>query len=41
MLLTCGPYGNIGRWIPPLIVTQGQIDEALEIFDSALTEVAS
>jgi 4-aminobutyrate aminotransferase len=41
MLLTCGPYGNIIRWIPPLIVTQGQIDEALEIFDSALAEVDS
>jgi 4-aminobutyrate aminotransferase len=41
MLLTCGPYGNIVRWIPPLIVTQGQIDEALEIFDNALAEAAS
>ena len=41
MLLTCGPYGNTVRWIPPLIVTQGQIDEALEIFDSALAEVGS
>ena len=41
MLLTCGPYGNTVRWIPPLIVTQGQIDEALKIFDSALAEVGS
>jgi len=37
MLLTCGPYGNVIRWIPPLIVTQEQIDEALEIFESALS----
>ncbi len=36
MLLTCGPYGNVVRWIPPLIVTQAQIDEALEIFEGAL-----
>jgi len=36
MLLTCGPYGNVVRWIPPLIVTQEQIDEALEIFEGAL-----
>ena len=36
MLLTCGPYGNVVRWIPPLIVTQEQLDEALEIFEEAL-----
>ena len=36
MLLTCGPYGNVVRWIPPLIVTPEQIDEALEIFEGAL-----
>ena len=36
MLLTCGPYGNVVRWIPPLIVTQEQIDEALRIFGDAL-----
>ena len=41
MLLTCGPYGNVIRWIPPLIVTQGQIDEALAIFEGALAEVAT
>jgi 4-aminobutyrate aminotransferase len=40
MLLTCGPYGNVIRWIPPLIVTQEQIDEALEIFEDALAEVS-
>lgn len=26
MLLTCGPYDNIIRWIPPLIVTEEQIE---------------
>ena len=36
LLLTCGTYGNVVRWIPPLIVTEGQIDEALELFGSAL-----
>jgi len=41
MLLTCGPYGNVVRWIPPLIATQGQVEEALKIFDSALAETAS
>ncbi|MDX2137771.1 MAG: aspartate aminotransferase family protein [Chloroflexota bacterium] len=36
MLLTCGTYGNVIRWIPPLIVNDAQIDEALEIFAAAL-----
>ncbi len=36
MLLTCGPYGNVVRWIPPLVVNQAQIDEALEIFEAAM-----
>lgn len=39
LLLTCGSYGNVIRWIPPLIVTQEQIDEALAVFESALESV--
>jgi 4-aminobutyrate aminotransferase len=38
LLLTCGPYGNIIRWIPPLIVTNSQIEEALDVFAAALNE---
>ena len=38
LLLTCGTYGNVIRWIPPLIVTAEQIDEALVVFESALGE---
>jgi 4-aminobutyrate aminotransferase len=37
LLLTCGPWDNTIRWIPPLIVTAGQIDNALVIFQSALS----
>jgi len=40
LLLTCGTYGNVIRWIPPLIVTAEQIDEALVVFENALVEVA-
>ncbi len=40
MLLTCGTYGNVIRWIPPLIVTRGQLDEGLDIFARALADVA-
>mgnify|MGYP000614638246 CR=1 FL=1 len=36
ILLTCGPYDNTIRWIPPLIVTREQLEEALEIFEQAL-----
>ena len=36
LLLTCGSYGNVIRWIPPLVVTAEQIDEALVQFKNAL-----
>jgi 4-aminobutyrate aminotransferase-like enzyme len=39
MLLTCGPWDNTIRWIPPLVVKPEQIDEGLRIFRSALEEV--
>jgi 4-aminobutyrate aminotransferase len=40
ILLTCGTYGNVIRWIPPLIIDDAQLDEALAIFTSALEAVA-
>ena len=39
LLLTCGPWDNTIRWIPPLIVTKDQIDQALDIFAESLQEV--
>jgi 4-aminobutyrate aminotransferase len=39
LLLTCGTYENVIRWIPPLIVTAEQIDAALSVFEDALAEV--
>jgi 4-aminobutyrate aminotransferase len=36
LLLTCGTYGNVIRWIPPLVVDDAQIDDALAIFAEAL-----
>jgi 4-aminobutyrate aminotransferase len=38
MLLTCGPWDNTIRWIPPLVVDAQQVTEALDIFESALDE---
>ena len=36
LLLNCGSYQNVIRWIPPLVVTQEQLDEGLAIFERAL-----
>lgn len=41
MLLTCGTYENVIRWIPPLIVTAEQIDDALAVFGRALEKATS
>ena len=40
LLLTCGTYSNVIRWIPPLVVNAEQIDEALEVFAGALEQAA-
>jgi len=39
LLLTCGMYGNVIRWIPPLMVSREQIDRALDIFEHALQRI--
>src|SRR5690606_813878 len=36
ILLTCGTYSNIIRWIPPLVVSADQINAALAIFERAV-----
>lgn len=41
ILLPCGTYGNVIRWVPPLIIDDSHLDEALEIFSGALEAVAS
>ncbi len=38
LLLTCGPWDNTVRWIPPLVVTQEQLEKALAVFREALVE---
>jgi len=40
LLLTCGPFDNVIRWVPPLIVTSAQLDEAVSIFEEALARLA-
>ena len=36
ILLTCGTYGNVVRWIPPLVTTENEVGTALEAFAAAL-----
>jgi 4-aminobutyrate aminotransferase len=38
LLLTCGPWGDTIRWIPPLMVQAEQIAWALEVFEQVLAE---
>ena len=39
LLLTAGSWDNTIRWIPPLVVSEGQINDALGIFKEALAAV--
>ena len=38
LMLTCGSYENVIRWIPPLVVNEEQINDALQIFAAALDQ---
>ncbi len=41
LLLTCGPWDNSVRFIPPLNVSSKQMQDALEIFGCAVEDAAS
>jgi 4-aminobutyrate aminotransferase-like enzyme len=36
LLLQCGTYHQVIRWIPPLVVNEEQIHTGLEIFERAV-----
>jgi len=38
LILSCGTYENVIRWIPPLVVTEAQIDDAVGIFEQAVRD---
>lgn len=40
LLLTCGPYSNVIRWIPPLIVNREQVEQGVTIFKEVLEVLA-
>jgi 4-aminobutyrate aminotransferase len=41
LLLTCGPYGNVVRMIPPLVVTEEQAEEGLVTWRAAVEAATS
>ena len=40
ILITAGSYGNVIRLLMPLVVTDPQMDEALDVLESALAAVS-
>jgi 4-aminobutyrate aminotransferase len=40
ILMNAGTYGNIIRWMPPLVVTAAEVDEAVGAFATALKATA-
>jgi 4-aminobutyrate aminotransferase/(S)-3-amino-2-methylpropionate transaminase len=41
LTLTCGTFGNVIRFLPPLVISEELLDEGLDIFESALAEAAA
>jgi 4-aminobutyrate aminotransferase len=39
LLLTCGVYGNVIRFLFPLTIEDAVFDEGLDVIDAALAEV--
>jgi 4-aminobutyrate aminotransferase/(S)-3-amino-2-methylpropionate transaminase len=38
--LTCGTFGNVFRFLPPLVIGDDLLDEAMTVFEKALAEVS-
>lgn len=41
IVLSCGLYGNVLRWLAPLTTPAGQVDEGLDMLQAALTKVVT
>jgi 4-aminobutyrate aminotransferase / (S)-3-amino-2-methylpropionate transaminase / 5-aminovalerate transaminase len=35
LLLTCGTYGNVLRLLPPLVITDDELDRGLSLLEQA------
>lgn len=40
LLLACGAYGNVIRWIPPLVVTEAELAEGVGMFRRAMKQAS-
>ncbi|GGV01296.1 aspartate aminotransferase family protein [Kitasatospora herbaricolor] len=40
-LLTVGTYGNVLRFLPPLVIPQGLLDDALDVLEECFAQVAA
>jgi 4-aminobutyrate aminotransferase/(S)-3-amino-2-methylpropionate transaminase len=40
LTLTCGTFGNVFRFLPPLVIDHHLVDEALTVLDKALADVS-
>jgi 4-aminobutyrate aminotransferase-like enzyme len=40
ILMNAGTYGNVLRWMPPLVVNEREVDLALAAFSAALKATA-
>ena len=40
LLLTCGTFDNVIRWVPPLTVSEAEINQGVDLFEKALRAAA-
>jgi 4-aminobutyrate aminotransferase / (S)-3-amino-2-methylpropionate transaminase / 5-aminovalerate transaminase len=40
LTLTCGTFGNVFRFLPPLVINDALVDEAMDVLDKALADVS-
>ena len=38
LTLTCGTYGNVFRFLPPLVIDDALLEEALTVLEKALAD---
>ena len=41
LILTCGTYGNVIRLLPPLVITDELLDDALSVLADAIRSASS
>jgi 4-aminobutyrate aminotransferase/(S)-3-amino-2-methylpropionate transaminase len=40
LTLTCGTFGNVFRFLPPLVMPDELVDEAMTVLEKALSDVS-